>query len=152
MRMIIGDRSEWVCRWTAEQLGDPSLFKNNAYGIAIVHRDQVVAGVVYHDWSETNTFISIATTSPAWCSRLTLKAIFGYAFNQMQVNGVSIIIRGGNRKWRKDLINRYGFTPKCKLEGWFKDCDGYLLRMMRAECKWIEDHGQRIERQQRAAV
>ena len=149
MRMIIGNQSDWVVRWVGEQLD--CTFSPRDYGIAIVYRDVPIAGVVYHDWTDHNTFISIATTSPHWASKFTLRAIFGYAFNQMGVTRVSAIIRGGNRKWRKTLINRLGFVPECKVEGWFGEHDGYLLRMKRNECKWIE-HGQGQFEKRRAAV
>jgi len=153
MRMIIGNRSEWVCRWVAEQLGYPDAFQEKAYGIAIIYRDEPVAGVVYHDWSDQNVFISIATTSPHWCSRLTMRAIFGYAFNQMQVKRVSVIISAApeNKKWRK-MIHRMGFAWEGKLEGWFGDESAHIFRMKRDECKWIENEPLRIIEQQRTAV
>lgn len=151
MRLIIGNRSEWVCRWVAEQLGYPEAFQERSYGIAIIYKDEPVAGVVFHDWTEHNVFISIASTSPHWCSKLTMRAIFGYAFNQMQVNRTSVIIAGGNKKWRKQIV-RMGFVPEGKLEDWYgPGKHGYLYRMKREECRWINEPIW-IGREQRAAV
>jgi len=158
--MIIGDNSEWVCRWVAEQLGMPDAFQHRAYGIQIIHKDQPVAGVVYHDYTEHNCFISIATTSPYWASRLTLQAIFGYPFNQMGVNRVSVMVRGDDpkrkdnraaRKWRKTIQNRFGFVFEGRLDDYFGEgYHAHLYRMKRSECKWIGHEQGR--RRQRAAV
>ena len=153
MRMLTDAYSDWICRWVAEQLGEPGAFAGRAHGIAVIHHDNPIAGVVYHDWTDHNTMISIASTSPYWASKLTLRGIFGYAFNQMQVNRVSVIVRDGKEtaKWRKTLIHRFGFVHEARCDDWFgKGEHGHLLRMKRNECKWI-DHGQG-QQQRRAAV
>lgn len=100
------------------------------------YEDSWLAVVVYHGKSSGNINISIATTSPKWCSKKALRVIFAYPFNQLGVNRVTALIRKTNRKSRS-LVERLGFRLEGTLKQYFKNGEAAMVYgLLKDENRW----------------
>lgn len=71
--------------------------------MGVVRDDELVAGVVYHNWSpETQAIeISAAATDPKWLNKSILKQIFAYPFDQIGCQIVVARIAESNTRTRR---------------------------------------------------
>ena len=114
-----------------------------AIGIAI--GDELVAGVVYHEYRKLahggSIQASIAATTPRWCSRAVLRDIFAYPFDQLRCSRLWVSVARTNKPSRS-LVQRMGF----KLEGvgrkaWDGRVDTVVYSMLPYENPWRRKDG-----------
>ena len=105
--------------------------------IGIKKDDELIAGLVYHDATARNIQISMASTSPLWCTKKTLRYIFGYPFLQLKVARVTVCTHADNEKMRS-LALRLGFQQEGILRDGYEDGDMIVYGMLAKEGKkWI---------------
>lgn len=98
---------------------------------------QAVAVFLY--FTKHNCQIAIASDGSAkWLTRGFLKAVYGYAFNQMGLVRVTSIIREDNAK-SLNLISKLGYTKEGLLLNMYGSKSGVLMRMLNTECRWIQE-------------
>ena len=105
--------------------------------------DDVLWGVVYEDYHpEASVRMSIAISDPKCVTRRAIRAVFGYAFQQLGVKKVFAWVDDDNPKSLK-FCQQLGFRIEAVLTGLQKDGDRYILAMHRTECKWLtgDRHG-----------
>ena len=130
-----------VSEWVAAQLGmEPSAFAPSA-AIGVVHDGGLIAGAVYHQYRPqkhgATVEASLASTSPRWCTRAVLKAMFAYPFVQLGATRLQVTCARKNRRARR-LAERLGF----RMEGvgrrlWDGKQDAIVYSMMPEECRWL---------------
>lgn len=132
-RFVINDSR--TCRFVAEQTGSDDFYNYTSIGL---ERDgEIIAGVVYDNYSGSNVFLHFAGKDGArWCTHELLKMVFGYAFDGLGVKRVSGFVPVSN-KTAVDFELHLG----CKVEAVMKDAhptgDMLIMRMTRAECRWV---------------
>lgn len=103
--------------------------------IAVVNGQEVEAVILYGDYTRDDIRMHIASSSPRWCQRGILRALFDFPFGQLRVGRVTAIIQKSNRKARR-FVERIGF----RLEGVHPRDGGPTLcsyGMTRASCRWL---------------
>ena len=99
--------------------------------------NKIMAVVVYNALDEKNCGISIASSSPKWCSKLVLKIAFGFPFIQLGLNRVTGTIRDSNHKARKNA-ERLGFTQEGELKEYYENGESAIIYgLTKSECIWI---------------
>ncbi len=97
-----------------------------------------VAGCVYNDYYPgVSMHVSIASTSPKWCNRRVLKALFDYPFGQMKVKRLTAYTGSRMVSVRK-FLERLGFRQEGIMRQGFADDDAVIYGMLKHECPWIE--------------
>lgn len=115
-----------------------------ALGVAV--DGKLAAGVVYENWNGPNINASIAVTDKRWASRSVLRRLFGYPFNDLGCEVITLLIAASNPASIR-LARKLGFKGEAMIR--FGAHDGSMLlvlQMERADCKWIGDARGREER------
>ena len=134
--LILFGHDVGVARWAANELGIEGFGACTALGVVL--EDNLIAGVVYHNYRDTNIEMSIATLSPRWASRNTLFCIFAYPFNQLGVKRVTCLIDTLNESCI-NLVERLGFTHEGTLREAHPNGDAEIYGMLKAECRWLKN-------------
>lgn len=99
---------------------------------------KLLSVVVYNAFEEKNCGISIATTTPKWCTKLALSVIFGYPFNQLGLSRVTATIREGNAK-SLSLVKRLGFKREGELKQYYDNGESAMIYgLINKQSKWHE--------------
>lgn len=119
-------------------IGEEVFDEETSYTIAIFDDDgEFMAVVVYNNWDHENIAMHIASVSPKWATRDSLRTAFDYPFNQLGVQRVTAPVRTSNQKVIS-LNTRLGFTIEGTLREYYGDGDGEILfGMLKNECRWI---------------
>jgi RimJ/RimL family protein N-acetyltransferase len=105
--------------------------------LAAVDSNGILAGVVvYSRHSTTNCEMSVVAANPRFLTRRTLRAFFGYPFNQLGYLRVMAVTEHTNRH-AADFLQRLGFVLEGYLRKWFGTADGLLMGMLKEECPWL---------------
>ena len=127
---------EQVRDWVSKELGLEKIGGDMFAAIGIAEDGELISGALFHDYREYMVEMSFASTSPTWCSRKTLKALFDYPFNQLGVTRINANCAKGNKKMR-DIVRRIGFKQEgCARKGYDGKQDAVLYGMLNKECKW----------------
>jgi len=107
--------------------------------IGISEGDRLIGGAVYHRWRKFDCELTFAASSPKWCRKGVLKALFHYPFVQQGLERMTLII-GENNPRALRLNQGIGF----KIEGRARKAydgkhDAFVLGMLKGECKWIKE-------------
>ena len=157
--MLVGHDAA-VARWVGEQLDIKDFGPCAAIGICdgplrhVVPTDRngracasvvtvpdgpLIAGVVYNNYRESNIEMTIASTSPHWCKRGILRALFRYPFEQIGCRRVTAIADCMNVHVR-GFLSRLGFLQEGEMRRAYRNGnDAVIYGMLREECSWIGD-------------
>lgn len=98
---------------------------------------KLIAGAVYHRWRGFDCELTFAASSPRWCRKGILRALFHYPFVQCQMKRMTLII-GDNNKRALKLNLGLGFTVEGRVRKAYDGThDAWVLGMLREECKWL---------------
>lgn len=119
-------------------IGEEVFDEETSYTIAIFDDDgEFMAVLIYNNWDHENIAMHIASVSPKWATRATLRVAFDYPFNQLGVQRVTAPVQSSNHKVQ-DMLNRLGFTNEGRLRDYYgKGEDEILFGMLKNECRWI---------------
>ena len=131
---LIYGYDEAVSRFVAGELGAQSFGDCRAIGIAL--GNELVGGVVYNVYRGYCVEMSIATTTPKWCTRSVLRALFHYPFNVLGCKRITVLVDVDNEDVRR-FDERLGFIYEGTLKEGHPSGDCAIYRMLRDECKWL---------------
>jgi RimJ/RimL family protein N-acetyltransferase len=110
----------------------------NVYTIAIFSDDsEFLAVAVYNNFRGTDCSMHIASASPKWATRASLKVLAAYPFWDMGVRRVST---GVPEKLVdvQNMLLRLGFVKEGELRDYYEDGTSRLLfGLTKDECRWI---------------
>ena len=93
--------------------------------------------VVFDRFSPFNCEMSIASDgTKRWYSRAFVSTCYRYAFNQMGLRRITVVVEEDNFKSLK-MCRQLGHVQEAVLKEWFGDKDGIAMRMTKKECKWL---------------
>lgn len=127
--LIFGKDRE-IVYWVQKQLGMKDL-EVPASGMGFAKDGELIGGAIYFNFREDDVEMGVATISPHWASRRSLKAMFGYPFDLLGADRITVYIKQDNAKSR-DRAERLGFVR----EG-MKRPDVIMYGMLKSECKWL---------------
>ena len=110
------------CRWISSLDDDGKLL-----GVVVLSR--------FTPW---NCELSAAGVSHKFMTRAFIKAVFRYCFVDCGLRRITAVVEDGNIL-ALEIDKRLGFVQEARLENWYGDIDGIVLRMKREECKWLRE-------------
>ena len=141
--MIVGGATyqDKIRDWVSRELGFEKIGGDNFAAAGILVNNELVGGAVFHDLTGHMMEISLATTSPKWCTRKHIKELLSYPFVQCGYQRLNARCAKKNKKMRR-LMERFGFKEEgCARkayvmpDGQIDDC--VIYGMLKEECKWI---------------
>lgn len=118
--MIHFDQSPEYVSWAASILKIHPRYFGHCTTLAFSHRGDLVGVVLYSRYNSVNVEITLATTSPKWCSRQHIGAMFRYPFVQLEAKRMTAICRASNTRVR-DIMSRGGFKQEGELRHFYED-------------------------------
>lgn len=121
---------DYVCRLT----GTKAFGENKT--IAFID-DELLAVVLYSGKDEQNIMMSIASSTPKWCTRKALKVMFGFPFIQLNLNRVTAYIRESNEP-SISLVKRLGARLEGELGNYYESGESAMIYgITKNDCRWI---------------
>lgn len=110
--------------------------------IGVEDAGEIIAGVVYNEYRprDRTIHVSIASSTPRWASRRTLRAVFGYPFVQLNCERLTAYT-GRSMARVRQFLEELGFTCEGCMRKGFADDDCVIYGMLRDECRWIRSVG-----------
>lgn len=137
--IVYGD--EKIRHWVWQNLfGDYDNFDFDARyeEIGIECGGELIAGCVYHNFTGHSCEVTFYSSTPKWCSRLALKYLFGYPFNQLGYNRITAITSEKNHR-AIAVMQKLGFEHEGTLREYFGANDGLLFGMLKTDCRWLKN-------------
>lgn len=136
MTLVYG-RDEWVADFVCRHAPHSEHGFKNYVAIGLEDAGELIAGVVYNEFRGRSMHISIASTTPRWATRKTLRAFFAYPFMQCKVARLTAYTGRSMTSVRK-FMERLGFVLEGTIRSEYEDDDRVVYGMLRNECRWIE--------------
>ena len=151
---IILGRDLAVAEWVRRRLADPAIAVGGestlspswdwgpCTAIGVARGSELVAGIVYNNYRWPSIEATIASSTPAWCSRRNLAAIFAYPFRQLGCRRLGASTGDTNQPARAFLC-RLGFRQEGLLRQALPPSllnragDAVIYGMTAAECRWL---------------
>jgi len=135
--ILVAGQDKAICRWVGDRLGIDDFGACKTMGF--IDHGVLVAGVVFNNYRHPNIEASIATSTPRWCNRGILSAIFHYPFIQAGCTRVTATTEATNQPARAFLC-RLGFQQ----EGVIRQAlpggaDAVIYGLLRDECRWLRN-------------
>lgn len=126
--------TEWVCRGVKEKIENLGSF---FITLGFVRNQKLVGGLIYHGISGNELFWTIYTDSPMWCTRKILRFCFRFAFENLKVRRINLLISRSNVQ-SLSFCTRLGFQIEgIKRQARDNGEDAFYLGMLKSECKFI---------------
>ena len=136
MKRIVIDHSDAITRWVAQRIGEDSILM--AYGVGLENDDELVAGVVYAQKTDTNVHMHVASDgSRHWLTPEFLGFCFAYPFFHLKCERVTGFVRADNLDAQR-FDEHLGFIREGRLRRACADgTDLIIYGMLREECRFL---------------
>lgn len=124
-----------IAQWVANELGTTSF--GDCVAIGLIHEGAIIAGVVYYCYRPPSIEMAIASKSPKWCNRKTLRYLFNYPFNQLNCKRITVTV-DSDKKDVQAFDERLGFVHEGTLRQAHPSGDAEIYGMLKSECRWIK--------------
>ena len=137
MNLLLGCDG-YVAKWVAHRIPYVRNGWNNYTAIGLTDDNHhLICGVVYHDMDASiNIQMSIASDTPKWATRQTLKWFFHYPFEQLKVQRVTALTSSSNLNTQK-MLERLGYKKEGVIRKAYGDDDALIYGLLREEVKWL---------------
>ena len=135
MSVLVIDQPEVVSRWIAAQNGSQWL-SGREQAIGLAREGELVAGIMYDQWTGTSIGTHIAVLPGVCPSRTFLRACFIYPFEQLKVHKLLGFVGEGNPAARR-LVEHLGLVLEATLEAAHPTGDLLIYSMTRSQCRWL---------------
>lgn len=122
--------------WAAQRIG-VERFRRDAYTIGLERRGELVAVVVFDDFTKAGCAMSVASDgSSHWLNRGYLAALFAYPFIQLGMRRVTSAVASKNTASYGFCLH-LGFVVEGVCRDALPDDDLVIMGMLRAECRYL---------------
>ncbi len=136
---VVRGHDEQVRKWVQNELGEP--ISGDARALGLVHDDELIAGIVYHNYKGFMVECSLATTSRKWCQKDVIRAFMSYPFEELGCIRFHATCRKSNKKMRK-LFEGLGFKYEgCARQAYDGTEDAMIYSILKDENKWTRQNG-----------
>ena len=136
MNLVYG-QDAWVAEFVRKHAPHSEGGFKDYVAIGLEDKGELVAGCVYNEFRGHSIHISMASVTPRWASRRTIRAFLAYPFVQLKVARLTAYTGRSMTSVRK-FLERVGFRQEGILRKGFADDDCVVYGMLRDECRWIE--------------
>lgn len=113
-------------------------FNEHSTALGVVKNGRILGGVVFDKYTGRDMIMSAAFDSPSWCTKETLRELFGYPFGQLGLTRLTTITSADNTKALR-IDEGLGFKREGVLRKHYPgDVDAIVLGMLREECRWLQ--------------
>lgn len=134
--MIVTQPKESIAAFVAQVQGQSEPWGNYT-AIGWVRRDELIAGVVYNNFSGAGVCAHIgAIPGRHWMTREFLGAIFAYPFDQLRLRRITGLVARKNKPARR-FVENLGFRYEGCVRHALQNDDWMLYGMLREECRFI---------------
>jgi RimJ/RimL family protein N-acetyltransferase len=134
---LVFDDKERVGAWVAAQTGQTSSW-GEFYAMGIEQDGTLVAGIVFHQFNDSNAVTHIAVTKPSKRLVELLRHAANYAFNRVGLLRLTGLVTSGNiQALRLDLHLGWELEFTMKSAG-ARGEDMHVLVMWPDKCRWLE--------------
>ncbi len=132
-----------VAQWVADRIPGVDGFGPCAALGVVDTQDNLVAGVVFHDYQPqyANIQVSFASERADWLTPRLLRSILSYPFQQLGVARITTLTPKRNRAARQ-FLRKFGFFHEGTIRKGFGDDDAIVSGLLKTE--WLEhrlNHG-----------
>jgi RimJ/RimL family protein N-acetyltransferase len=127
-----------VSEWLAELTGCAIPDKGSAIGKLNADCDEIVAGVMYENYTGASVTATIAVTGGK-ASKDFLAAIFDYPFEQLGVKKIFAFVSDKNER-SKSVVQRAGFVEEGRIKDYYDGADAIVFACYRETCRWLTVH------------
>jgi RimJ/RimL family protein N-acetyltransferase len=121
--------------WLNQRIGIP--WSTDLRILARVVNKSIVGCVGFVGFTGTSCQVHFAGDKPGWLTRSMLRIAFGYAFRDLNQVMIFAHIPSGNVTSLR-ICYKLGFRTLTVINGAHPDGALHILKMDRADCKWIE--------------
>lgn len=132
---LVYGQEERLLPWAAERI-EVDGFRNDAYAIGLERAGQLIAVVVFENYSQCDVWMSVAADSTYWANPRFLAAVFSYPFKQLGLRRVTSTVAGKNMK-SLEFCKRLGFVLEGTCRNALPDDDLIFLGLLREECRYL---------------
>jgi RimJ/RimL family protein N-acetyltransferase len=133
---LIYGQEERLLPWAARVIGCER-FRRDAYCIGLEKQGELVAVVVFDDFTKAGCHMSVASDGSAhWLSRGYLAALFAYPFLQLKLRRVTALIAQKNERSRS-FCEHIGFRQEGVCPHGLPDDDLIIMGMLAGECRYL---------------
>lgn len=132
--MIVIDAPE-VAAYVSRRLGVTITEPSRVFGFATDAKRPLCAAV-FNDFNGSNIEMTIVA-EPGGISRGVIRYIAHYVFRKCGCRRLTVRTKKRNKK-AAQMALRFGFTFEHVSRRFFPDDDAVVFRMLREECRWIE--------------
>lgn len=133
--MITSENQVGLMRWICDRIGYMPTPFFRAIG-STSSLDGHLRGVVGFDGYNGASVVMHMAGEPGWIDKAMLHAAFDYPFRTLECTQVLAFVPSGNEA-ALEINRRLGFEDVVELDGAHPDGAIVVLRMRRADCKWI---------------
>jgi len=136
MNLLYGQDAR-VARWVLEHAphGDGP-WLGHYIAVGVEDEGELIAGWVFNEYRGHSIHCSMASTSPRWCSRRTLEALFSYPFVQLKCKRLTAYT-GKSMANVRAFLTRLGFAQEGIMRSGYVDDDCVIYGLLREECRWV---------------
>ena len=133
--MDLSDDNDLIGPWVFHRVGK-AWAPEGRTSVGLVHEGEVLAGVVFEDFTGVSVFAHSAVKHPHVPLRKFLVAVFYYAFVDLGVDKLIGMVPSYNERALKTNL-RLGFHAEAVIEGVFPHGDLFIMVMNRRDCKLL---------------
>jgi hypothetical protein len=136
MKTVIYGQDARVCAWVGERINEGKF--DDAVGLGLEKDGELVAGVVFNEYSGTSINIHVAAEpGKRWMNRDFLFRVFAYPFLQLHCRRVTGLVRVDNLPAQK-FDEHLGFVREGLIRSACADgTDMILYGMLASECRFL---------------
>lgn len=133
---LIYGQEERLLPWAARRIG-VERFRRDAYCLGLERRGELVAVVVFEDFTRVGCSMHVASDGSAhWMNRALLAAAFAYPFTQLGMRRVTAMVPSKNTAALR-LDQHLGFEVEGLCRHGAPDDDVVILGMLRENCRFL---------------
>jgi RimJ/RimL family protein N-acetyltransferase len=135
VKSIITRQDDRVAAFVASRIGMTGKF-GSCTSIGLEDDGQIVAGVLYCDYNQSNVVCHIGAIGKHWMNREYLWFIFHYPFEQIGVKRITVVIEETNVA-SNEFVQHLGFELETTLKDAGRSGDLLIYRMFKKDCRFL---------------
>lgn len=136
MNGVLYGADDDIAAWVHRRVEGVDPFPDGTVAMGMLHRNKVVAGVVFHDYRGYDISITVAADSPRWARRGVLRQLAKYPFTQLGCVRLTSIVSSENHRAQRLNLGLGMTLEGTQRRGFDGVHDALLFGVLREQCEW----------------